>query len=230
MSDLQTLIESIVTDVINARFQADVLTAELAQHYRQNDTLRQLSVPALNITNLSVELRVAFDDTPIEPATEPSPGQKTAIETGADALRTRLMGLSSVRSASVPARSRAGLSRSLNAAALNAATASVTRGTVERRRAIETAVNEVLAKNGISLGDEDRIALREELEKFDARVAAAPKPAATSVPGLIVGMDRLKELDPNVVSVVRFDIDLVESQWVEVEDADGGTTTVLREP
>ena len=133
MSNLRTLIESIVTDVINARYDADVQTANLAERYRDNEILRSFNIPSLNISNVSVDLRMAFDDQAIEEADGPSEEQISAIATGATAITKYVMSLDAVKRKLADARIRNGFSRSLNSEIKKALTGSIDGGAKLRR-------------------------------------------------------------------------------------------------
>lgn len=226
MGTLRTLIESILTDVIEARFAGDVRTAELARIYRDDDTLRALPIPALNISGLTVDLRVAFDNTPIEEAEEPSDEQILAVETTADEVRRLVMEFESVRGGDVPPRARGGLSRSLAVGVRNVLAEAIERPAA-RRSAVEEELERRLSRHGIHLGEGERAAVREALDTLDVRLETIPKAPPRSLPRVIVGAESLKELDPAMVTSIRFEIDLEEGRWISVDDGEGGTRSVL---
>lgn len=227
MNTLQMLIESILTDVINARFQGDVRAAELAELYREDETLRALPIPALNISGLTVDLRVAFDDTPIEEAAEPGEEQVQAIEEAADSVRRLIMDFDSVSGGPLPPRARGGLSRSLNVAVKNVLLETLQRPTAARRRAVEAELERRLSPHSIDIAEAERAALREALDELDARLEKVPRPPPTSLPKVIVGAEALRQIDPAMVTSIRFEIDLEEGRWISVDDEEGGTRSVL---
>lgn len=60
MPTVQTVIESIVSDLIQARHTADRKTAALAEQYRDDPILQSMNVPALNISEVEIDLKVGL--------------------------------------------------------------------------------------------------------------------------------------------------------------------------
>ncbi len=226
MSSLKTLVEGIVTDLINARFEADVKTAELAEHYRDHPILRSMSVPSLNITNVSVDLRVVFDEEAIDDNPGPSEQQKEAVAEATKTLQANLMGLKSVTDKVTVARQRTALSRSLTTGTVLAAEGALAEPPKIRRQTVEKKITDVLTANQVTLSAADRRKLTAELAKFDAAVAVAPK-AQPRVTGIVVGAEALKAVNPELVTSIKFDIDLDETRWTEAVDGTGNTRSVL---
>lgn len=227
MNTLRTLIESILIDVIDARFAGDVRAAELAQIYRDDETLRALPIPALNVSGLTVDLRVAFDDNPIQEAEEPSQEQVLAVEEAADRIRRLVMDFASVRTGDVPPRARSGLSRSLNVGVRNVLAETIDRPTAARRRAVEEELEGRLSSHSIGLAEGEKEILRDALGELDMELETIPKPRPKSLPNVIVAAEALKQLDPAMVTSIHFEIDLDGGRWVSVDDSEGGTRSVL---
>lgn len=228
MSSLQTLVQSIVTDLINARFEADVKAAELAEVYRDHPVLRNMAVPTLNISNVSVDLKVAFNEDAIEDDPGPSEEQTKAVSEAASDLRTRVMEMKSVTDTVTVARQKSTLSRSLQTAAASAANANLKGSPKERQDAVDKEITKVLTANKVQLNAADRRALAAGLGKFDGVIASAPK-APPKVPRIMVGAEALSKLGPERVTTISFDIDLSRQQWTDTADGQGGTRTVLRD-
>lgn len=226
MSDLQTLVETIVSDLIEARFEADVRAAELAALYREHPVLRNLAVPTLNIANVSVALQVAFDEGAIEAYPGPSEAQKKAVSEAAAILRDGIVALTSVTdTVSVP-RQKAALSRGLVNRTTKAATDRLGEPPGVLRAEVERQVNALLSANGVRLNARDVKAAAEALDRFEQVVRAAPKPRA-NVPGLVVGAESLAKVPPEAVSTISFDVELSAASWVETADENGERRSVL---
>ena len=181
MSELKLFVESIVTDLIEARFEADLKAAELAEVYRDHPALRQLNVPTLNISNVTVDLRVAFDDSAIGEADGPSEAQERAITEAAVKLRTEVAALDSVKKTVKVPRQRAAFTNSVNAAVIRSAKSNVSSTPANRSKAVEAELRGVLSKNRVRLSAADRKTLQARLREFDATVSAAPKAASVSM-------------------------------------------------
>jgi len=227
MSKLETLIASIVTDLINARFEADVTAAELAERYRDDATMRALNAPTLNIKNVSIDLRVAFDENPIEETDEQSEDQKKAIADGSAAVRDSIMKLAAVKNTIPGTPQRRALSRSLGAAVTKALSETLRTTGRARRARIEGDLTKLLTQNRVRLSPADMKVLRREIDRAGARIATARRLPPKSVPGVMVGGESLAKLDPAAISSIRFDVDLSGKRWADVEDEDGTTRTVL---
>lgn len=227
MSNLKLLVESIVTDLVEARFEADVRAGELAAHYRDNAALRALNVPSLNISNVSVELRMVFDDTALAPADQPSEGQATAIATASNQLRDSIMALDTVNSAAKTPAQKTALSRALVEGLKQSATGKIDASAAERKAALDEQVKTVLAKSRITLLPAEQQALKLQLDRFDTSVVTAPKPPPKSVPQVLVGVQALSSARPEVISTIKFEVDLTEAHWTEVEDGSGGSKPKL---
>lgn len=228
MSDLQLFVESIVTDLIQARFEADLKAAELAEVYKDHPALRQLNVPTLNISNVSVDLRLAFDDTEIEAAAGASEAQEQAINEAAVKLRTEVSGLGSVKKSVTVPRQRTSVRNSVNNAAVRSARANVAASPTVRSSAVEKDVRTVLTRNKVKLTAADSRKLALAVKDFDKAVAAAPKPPP-QVPKLIVGKQALAEVNPELVTSIRFDIDLSTARWTEADSGDGAQDLLTEE-
>jgi hypothetical protein len=228
MSDLKLLVESIVTDLIEARFEADLKAAELAEVYRDHPALRQLNVPTLNISNVSVDLKVAFDDTTIEAATTASSAQEEAINEAATKLRSEVGDLGSVKRTVDDPRKKSALTRSLGNAVVRTAVANIAGQPDLRSAAVESEVRSVLTRNSVRLDEADSRKLRESIREFDKVVSSAPKLPAR-VPGVLIGKEALADVRPELVTNIRFDIDLSSARWTEADSGDGSIDVLTEE-
>lgn len=230
MSTLKLLVDSIIADLIDARFDADVRAAELAEHYQKHEILRALSVPALNIENVSIDLRFAFDDTPIEVAKGPSEEQAKAVTDGAKVMRDELMKMSRVTEKVTVDRQRANLSRSLLTVVKNAMLKNVDAKASDRLAAVSAEVTKTLAKSGVrNLPAAEQKLLRDQIARLESSFIAAPKAPPKSLPGVVVGSEALAKADPATVSTLSFQVDLAKRRWTDVGDDDekGGRKAVL---
>ncbi|MCR9244623.1 MAG: hypothetical protein NXI31_06295 [bacterium] len=228
MGDLKVLVDSILGDLIAARAEADALAADYAKTYREDPTLRAMSVPALNITNVSVELRIAFDDGSIEAAPPVSEPQARAAQQGARSLRTFLMGSTAFRTAAGSNQQRRVLATLAEESSKTALTTNANRPASVRLEEANRAVFGALERNNVQLSPTLRSKVTERLTAANSGVSAAARPQART-PSLIVGKSALETLTPEKISTVKFDVDLSESRWVEVEDDDGETEFRLTE-
>ncbi len=226
-SGLQALIESIISDLIAVRAEADAAAADIATVYRDHEILRHMAVPALNIKNVAVELRMAFDETPVKPPSGPSEAQVKAAESAATAMRAKLLAANSVASTLTSSRQRSALSRKLSAIATKTSAESIGGATAERRALLNERIATAIGESGVRLSAADKRVLTAEVDTFVAEVAKAPK-AKGQVPGLILGAEKLAEINPEAISVLRFDIDLTEAHWTDVDDGAGNVESLLR--
>jgi hypothetical protein len=227
MTDLKLLVESIVTDLISARFEADVKATELAQYYREHPTLRAMNVPTLNISSVSLKLNVLFDSTPIAASTEPSDEQKAAVRAVAGELRTTVMNLNSVSKTVTASRAKTLLERNLALKLEEAALANLERAPEERVAKQQESIEAVLGESKVSLTTAERKALAQRVQSLDVQLAAAPKPTPKSMPRVIVGAEQLSKVDPQLVNTLTLNIEMDRARWVDVEDAEGGVESVL---
>ncbi|MEM1161743.1 MAG: hypothetical protein AAGJ28_12475 [Pseudomonadota bacterium] len=227
MSSLQTLVETIVSDLIKARHEADVQTAKLAEVYKDHPILRTMAVPSLNISNVSVDLRVAFDEQEIEQDPGPSEQQRKAINAAATKLRANLMGMKSVTDKVTVARQKTVMSRNLLSQVAREATEKVAESPEKRRAAVNTKITALMSANKVQLNAADRRKLAAELNKFDKEIADAPK-AAPRVPGVVVGAEKLKQMNPEMVTSIKFDIDLDEARWSDTHDGEETRSVLSR--
>lgn len=225
--DLKMLVESVVSDLVEARFEADVRAAELAEHYRNHEGLRGMRVPALNITNVSIELRFAFDDTPIEPADGPSDAQKEAVAAKAAALRETVMATASVAERATSARARSTISRNLGVVAERAMQTGFAASPAERMASVELALETQLARTGVKLNAKEAASVKAAVAEMETAFAAAPKAPPKSMPKLIVGRDALSEAPEDRISSIAFDVDLSDARWTDMDDGAGGVRSVL---
>lgn len=219
--------DSIMSDLMRAQFEADALAARLAERYRDDATMRHLSVPTLSMSNVSLELRLAFDAASSEPDAGPSDAQQAVIEATVEELVRGILSLNEVTD-TVSARRRPALSRLLRSALIEEAAARVHRPPGERQKALVGRLNEVLRRYEVALADEGQRLLRRWQEAFEARLAEAPPPSPQSVPGVIVDAEALANVAADKISTLRFDIELVENQWVQT-DGDGEPRWILTE-
>ena len=230
MSTLKLLVDSIIADLIDARFDADIRAAELAEHYQGHEILRALSVPALNIENVSIDLRFAFDDTPIEAATGPSEEQVKVVADVSKTVRDELMKLPRVTERVTVDRQRTSLSRALLTTVKNTMLKHVDAKAADRSAAVSAEITKTLAKSGVrNLPASEQKILRDQIARLEASFIAAPKAPPKSLPGVVVGTEALSKVDPATVSTLSFQVDLTERRWTDIGDGDGkdGTKAVL---
>lgn len=228
MNSLQILVESIVADLIKARHEADLVAAQLASHYRDNPTLRMLNVPTLNISNVSIDLRFAFDDSPIEAPKGPSDDQKIAIAAAAAELHRTISTMKSVRDTITVARQRTAFFNKVKTVAIKMSSDNIMLSSEDRLGVVNKEVKALFTSNQIRLSAEDKRQLTTALNQLEATISTAPK-APAKVPGIVVGSQALADLNPAFVSSVKFDIDLSSARWTAVDGGDGEPDAVLTE-
>jgi hypothetical protein len=86
-----------------------------------------------------------------------------------------------------------------------------------------------LSRNRIVLNAADKKRLTQEIQKIEAVIASAPKAPPKSIPGVLVGIGVLSNIDPAAISSVKFEIDLNNARWNDVEEPGGAIKSVLSE-
>ena len=229
MTSLQLLVESILSDLVDARAQADMHAAELAEEYRKHPVLRSLGVPTLNISNASIELKFTFDKGADDDVQSPTEEQKQAIEESAKAASAKIMQMRSVTSRVTNDRSRLELEGRLNHSIVNTMVEYIDRERASRRVAVENAIRASLARYQVErLAAADNDVLLQLVQAIDDAFERVPK-KKRRLPRLVVAGEALSQIDQSAVSSIRFDVDLTERHWTALEDDEGGETDRLTE-
>jgi hypothetical protein len=226
MSDLQVLIEGIVTDLIKARFDADVKAVELAEHYRDHGLLRNLSVPTLNISNVTIDLKFAFDDSDLGLPGDPSDDEKVVIDAAATEMRTKISAMKSLSDKVTVKAQRTILAKQVESAFKSTAVQHLRASPKERSSQITSKITGSLATKSVRLSAAEKRQVALLIGNLERKLAVAPKPPM-QLPKLRVGASALGGMEAEKVSTIRFDVDLNGARWTEIEDSSGETTMQL---
>ncbi len=244
MDRLKDVVASMVNDLIEVRGEADRRAADLAVRYRDDEVLSAFAVPKLNISNVTIDLRFALcaeeavDDAQRNESKADSPDDPARTGLGWIGARARefteaMLDLPSVRRARLSPRRMANLGHRFEAELIKASIDLFEREEGERVSALAERLMGALKKSGVQLraDDADRFVLR--VADFDVGVVHAeanPRSGqADPRPKLILGASALETVDPNLISSIKFDVDLGDARWMEIEEADGSVSQVLRE-
>jgi hypothetical protein len=216
---LKVLVESIARDLIEARFAADVATAELAEYYREHPSLRALSIPSLNISNVQVELRFLLEELPEGAGEDFEVSVEERIKEASEALIGVVLRMPTVAERVGTLKLREALVGTLSERLPTVLTPSERVPASHRLAAIEETVIEALRAWDIGpIPDGQMEQLRSEVAVIDAKFAAVSGPAGG--PRILVDADSLAKVDPSTVSRVSFTMDLDRKRWVEAEGED----------
>lgn len=223
-TDLKGLVAGILDDLIDARFRADVTVADLAEHYRENPGMRALSIPALNISSVDVDLRFVFG----EPEDEGEVGESLSPQ---EAAKSVAEGLSaSVLRTPVVARTvrtrdeRRKLKKALADKVEKSARTSATLSPDERQAVLGTEIFKALRTAKVrNLSDQDRKTLEARIAEADTHFSAALRAGKTVRPRLVTAPETLASVNPEAISRISFTVDLSARRWQAVDsDADEG--------
>lgn len=219
MPRIRNLVGSILRDLVEARFEADLRVAELAETYRNHVILQELEVPTLNVRNVSLELRFAFDDSQDQAGGSSADGAGGGRFLGEAAERVagEVAGLRSVSRRLGEAEERRRTMDQLRDAIRNVAAERSNTSPEALRNAVTEEVRTVLGERSIELPAADRRRLDTILDGFDEAVGAAAR-SADAGPGVLIGARQLAELSEDRISVMRVEVDLGGAQWVDVEE------------
>jgi hypothetical protein len=64
MAKLSDILNTMLGEIVQARMETDKLSATIARAYLKDEILRNFDVPRIDIAELSIELKIAFDKPP----------------------------------------------------------------------------------------------------------------------------------------------------------------------
>lgn len=231
MNDLQRMIAGIVNDVISARFQADAVAAEYSKLYREDEFMRHMATPMLNIRNVAVDLRMAFAPPDEEQESTSTSAANQALEAqvveeASVELRDRLFNKFSVASSDLSGARLAGAKNAVRSAIGRAMEDDSIGSSVQRKAAVNEAIVRQLAKRNIDLSERDRQTLSRDIDGFSTRLATAKAVADAEIGQrkIITDSDSLASVNPEAISSIKFEIDLEEMRWVDIDESVDGVT------
>lgn len=242
MNDLQKIIAGIVNDVISARFQADAVAAEYSRLYREDPLMKHMNAPLLNIRNVSVDLRLAFaEDEPSGGGNAGNTGaanarsivEKMAVDEASTELRDKLFDKRSLKNSTLKGRQLAGAKNAVRSAIERTVTKNPAKSTSARTALVRNAIGKELSDRKIELSSSDAKALSRDLDRFSNKVATASAVVSAGEGNrrIVTNTEELSGLNPEAISSIKFDIDLEEMRWIDVEseDEDEAPGSVLSE-
>lgn len=230
MNDLQKLVSGILNDLINARYEADAVAAEYTRLYRDDPVMQAMNAPMLNISNVSVDLRLAFA------APDDSDGgggggrsdvlTKEVVGKEADILRDRVF-----EKAPLPANLTgprlAGAKRVMSTRLSEAMVKHSDSPPPVRKAAMAESVVAVLEERNVKLSRAQMKAIERDIDRSANKVATAT--AITKAAGdgrkVLTGTEELSKLNPEAISSIKFDVDLDQMRWIDVADDDAENET-----
>ena len=229
MTSLQLLVESILSDLVDARAQADMHAAELAEEYRKHrcfdHSVCRHSTFQMPQSNSGLRLLAK----PTRMINRQRKNRSRPLSNPPKAAAAKIMELRSVATRVTTDRSRRELDGLLNQSIVNTMVEYIDRESAERRRAVENAIRTALARYQVTrLTTADNDALLQLVQAIDDALEGVPK-RKRRLPRLVVAGEALSEIDQSAVSTIRFDVDLTERHWTALEDGEGGETDRLTE-
>jgi hypothetical protein len=220
-STVRALVEGILQDLIEARHTADLTAADLASRYRDNATLRHLTIPTLNVSTVSVDLRfVLSGESPEDVA-----GPKIDLDEAADNVAEVVLRAPSVTRAELSGRARSALSTRLSKAIEAELEARMAEPESETRVPVRDAILTALGASGIRrVPATEMREIDEAIGAIEARIDRATRRHPTPA-GIIVGPDTLSGVNPEMVSRLSFRVDLTPKRWIEVEGSGADATS-----
>lgn len=228
---LKAILESIVGDLIEARYAADRAVAELAEHYRTDSNLRILSIPSLNISNVQVDFSFVFDSEAVEPSkgSLDNSQKEKVVKDAAVTLSETLLKMPAINQQFKTSTERKRFTMTLK----NALTEhfASTMGKQEEspgsfnHNTIKT-IGNVLSNNSIeSIPTFEYAGLQSIIENLRVDLNVIPTAPLKFGTRVLVGSDSLSKVDPAVVSRISFSVDLSAKRWTEVYDDNASKKT-----
>ncbi len=229
-TDLKALIGGVLGDLIDARFQADVAAAELAEHYRDHPHMRSFSIPTLNISSVDVDLRFVFSGQQAEEAGPGGPGGETGADETAEAEKARKVAESiseevlrqpSVRKSLKEDAQRRELVDLLVERLSGTSAATRDEPAPARRQTLHDELMKTLSSAKVEgLSDAEATRVHASIDRADARFSAAARAGKPASPRVLASSEALTSVNPETVSRISFTVDLSARRWVSGEDED----------
>lgn len=250
MNELQKLVAGILNDLISARYEADTLAAEYTKLYRDDPVLQTLNAPTLNITNVSVDLRMAIAD-PGAGGTSDAPDRTEKSRAG-DALKKDIVD-KEIGRLQDSVFEKVKLPETLSGARLGGAKRAMSARLAEamavhdksappvRKAALAEGIIRVLEERDVKITPREMKVIERDIDTSASRISTASAIAnsAGTSRAIITDAETLAKMNPEAISSIKFDVDLEQLRWIDIadddrdlkknadEDGDGDTKAVL---
>ncbi|WP_237058432.1 hypothetical protein [Microbulbifer sediminum] len=224
-TDLKTLLEGVVEDLIDARFQADVAAAELAQHYRANPDLRTFSIPSLNISSVDVDLRFVFSQAESSPV---GGDNLSGVESVFEGLSGSVLRMRPVADAVRNRADRDKLKKNLEARFMRVAKSDRSSRIEDRQSVMRDQIKKALSAAKVKdLSATDLKTIDRIVAATDTKLTAAEPRKRVVRPRVQTAPEVLSELNPDAISRISFSVDLTAQRWQEIEEQEGESVQQL---
>lgn len=229
MATLQAIVEGIVTDIIEARHNAAKETAKLAEAYRDDAILRNMAVPALNISNVTVDLKLAFDDS-AEQTEEINQKRDALINAEIKPIAASLQKMAAIKA--LPQQKKvthAHMQRIVKSALKNTLKQPQKQTSDQTEKQITEALRASFQAEKIRLTSGDTSKLRAQARAITKKSSDLEAEIKKSMQKIHVKTHGWNEEQLDSLSSIKFDIKLDEMQWSEADTPDGGVEHFLSE-
>lgn len=220
-SELKALVEGVLNDLIEARLQADLTLADLAEHYRDHPGLSNLHLPALNISSVDVDLRFIVEQ---PEANSEAKESTTKSAVAADSFAKEVAEFTThtplFAAGAIKKTDRDKLSESLTKKLGVKVKSLSTSSPVVRRMVMEEELVDQFKKAKIEPNEEQRKEIKHAIAKADVRYAIATRPPKLSSPLVKTTPDALAKAQPEAISRISFTVDLSPKRWIHSSDDD----------
>lgn len=223
-SELKALVEGVLNDLIEARLQADLTLADLAEHYRDHPGLSSMHLPALNISSVDVDLRFIVEQPEAAAETEESATNTSNSAAAADSFVKEIAEFTTHTPAfaagTIKKADREKLSESLTKKLGVKVKSLNTSSPVVRRMVMEEELVEQFKKAKIEPNEEQRKEIKRAIAKADVRYAIATRSPKLSSPLVKTTPEALAKAQPEAISRISFTVDLSPKRWLHNSDDD----------
>lgn len=217
-SDLKTLVEGILDDLITARFQADVLTVEVSELYKAHPIMREMSIPSLNISSVDVDLRFIFSEELIDNPKEERPKKETISAEFAKSVGETVLSQPSVTKSLKTKGDRTKFKNKLLADLAKTISSRMNEQPIDRQSNIKDELIKILNTSKIKLSSSEIKNIHEAIAISDLRYIVSAKKDTRSLPRVLVSPNSLTNIVPEAISRISFKVDLSGRRWQALED------------
>lgn len=223
MADLGDIIGSMMTGIIRARRLADEETAALAEHYRENPLLEELTVPRIRIPELTIDFPIILEDLNHGGASKLKDIQKIKKVIN-EQLNLALTTNNIKPSANFKRSFQSSLTEKLSS--LQKRSDSVSKEILVRE--VQKAFSESLKKSNTRLTRDQQILLSKNLRTISALSEHISKPLASGVIGNVRTSDVKEKATPETVTRVKITIREEGLEWSTQATESGGEKHTLQ--
>lgn len=223
MADLGDIIGSMMSGIIRARRLADEETAALAEYYRENPLLEELTVPRVRIPELTIDFPIILENLNEgeSPQLEDTNKIKKAI---VDQLNLSLTSNNIRPTGTFKRTFQTKVGAKLTA--LKKQTGSVSKETVVRE--VHKAFTESLKSSGTTLTRDQQIRIAKDLRSVSSLSGFLSKPVAAGVLGNVRTSDVKEKATPDTVTRVKITIREEGLEWSTQATDSGGEKHTLQ--